>query len=95
MVLTQSEKVVICTNIANNLKNYRLKNGSTIDLFQDQYTFIPPLKKLFSDYIHGATEFKGTLQFEEINKSIDYLLPIDRVDKQLFVIRIRKKQVVR
>lgn len=91
MPVSQLEKVKICTDIANNLKNFRLKNGSTIDLFQEQYTFIPALKKIFSDYIHGSTECKGTLQFEEINKSIDYLLPVDRVDKQCFVIRLRKK----
>ena len=90
-MLSQADKVKICTDIARNLKNYTLKNGGTIDLYQDTYTFIPTLKKIFSDYIHGSTEFKGSLQFEEINKTIEYRLPIDRISNQLFVIRIRKK----
>jgi hypothetical protein len=85
---TRSEKVEICLNIANSLKNYRGKDDTPVNLFNENYSFVPQLKKLFNEYINGHTYFRGSLDFVEIGKRIDYHLPLTRDHRPLFVIRV-------
>jgi len=85
---TRSEKVEICLNIANSLKEYRGKDDTPINLFNETYSFVVALKKLFNEYINGETYFRGTLDFIEIGKKIDYHLPLTRNHNPLFVIRM-------
>lgn len=85
---TRSEKVEICLNIANSLKNYRGKDDTPVNLFNENYSFVSGLKKMFNDYIHGDTYFRGTIDFVEIGKKIDYHLPLTRQHQPLFVIRM-------
>jgi hypothetical protein len=80
-------KLQITLDIATRLKNFESPNGK-VNLWNDQYTFVPKLKKIFNDYIRGDHQFKGVLEFEEIGKKIEYRLPIDASKKPLFVIRM-------
>ena len=89
MKYTQSEKVGICLDISNKLKNFTNSNGVAVNLFNDNYTFISKLKSIFNDYIKGSIEYRGTLEFEEIGKNIEYHFPINKKQKPLFVIRIK------
>jgi len=84
---TISEKTDICLGIAESLKNFSGKNGK-VNLFNDTYTFVPELKKIFKEYIHGDSYFKGVLHFVEIDKKIDYHFPLTKNHKPLFVIRM-------
>ena len=86
--LTQLDKLQITLDIIYKLRNFEGPNG-TINLFEDTYTFVPKLKKIFNDYIHSDRQFKGTLFFEEIGKNIDYRLPIMNNKQPLFVIRMK------
>ena len=85
---TRSEKLAICLNIANSLKEYRGKDNTCINLFNENYSFVVALKKIFNDYIHGNIYFRGTLDFVEIGKKIDYHFPLTRDHNPLFVIRM-------
>ena len=57
-------------------------------LWDDKYTFVPKLKQIFNDYIHGDKTFKGKVEFEEIGKFIEYRLPNMNNKTPLFVIRM-------
>lgn len=85
--LTQIDKVKITVDIANKLRNFEGPNGK-VNLFNGEYSFIKELKRIFNDYIHSDKQFKGTLEFVEINKKIDYFLPNTNKRQPLFVIRI-------
>jgi hypothetical protein len=80
------EKVEICTDIATKLKTFKGEHGA-VNLFNDNYSFVPILKQLFKEYIHGNVYLKGTLDFVEINRKIEYHLPLTKTHSPLFVIR--------
>jgi hypothetical protein len=85
---TQSEKIEICKEIISSLQNFQGKDNTPVNLFNPEYSFVKPLKQLFNEYIHGHNYLKGTLDFVEINKKIEYHLPLTKNHKSLFVIRI-------
>jgi hypothetical protein len=93
---TRQERLHIVLDIAKKLRNYELKNGSTMDLYNDQYSFIPELKNIFNEYVKQDDElpldFSGLLRFEEIGKDIEYVLPSTKNKLPLFVIRIKNKK---
>jgi hypothetical protein len=86
--LTQADKTLIAVHIIKQLKNYNGPNGP-VNLFNEEYTFVPKLKKILNDYIHGDRVYKGSLDFEEIGKKIDYRLPQMKNKDPLFVIRMK------
>ena len=88
----KAERLAIVLDIAKKLKNYKLKNGSTINLYNsDLCSFIEDYKKITNAYIkqdeNDINDFKGTLLFEEINKNIEFILPAKKSTQPLFVIR--------
>ena len=85
--LSQFEKLQITLDIVHKLKTFEGPNGK-VNLFNDQYSFIPELKKIFNDYIHSDRTFKGTLEFKEIGKIVEYRLPHMNNKQPLFVIRM-------
>jgi hypothetical protein len=80
------EKVEICTDIAKKLKTFKGEHGA-VNLFNDNYSFVPILKQLFQEYIHGDVYLKGELDFVEIDRKIEYHLPLTKNHNPLFVIR--------
>ena len=87
-IYSQQEKVKICMDIISNLKNFKNPQNIPVDLFNENYTFVKTIKTIFNDYIHGDTYFKGTIEFEEIGKQINYHLPSTKNHKPLFVIKM-------
>jgi len=85
---SQQEKVKICMDIISNLKNFKNSENIPVNLFNENYTFVKTIKTIFNDYIHGDTYFKGTIEFEEIGKQINYHLPWTKNHKPLFVIKM-------
>lgn len=91
--LSKKERLKIVLDIVNKLKNFKLKNGNTINLYNEELCdFIKDFKIICNNYIKqeedNVKEFKGTLNFVEINKKIEYKLPNKNVNDALFVIRI-------
>jgi single-stranded DNA-specific DHH superfamily exonuclease len=90
---SRNERLEIVLNIVKKLKNYELKNGSTINLYNENLCeFIKEFKEITNNYIkqddNNVKEFKGKLKFTEINKTIEYRLPSNKNKEPLFVIRM-------
>ena len=69
----KSERLSIVLDIVKKLKNYKLKNGSTLNLYNPELcSFVNEFKKITNEYIKQdddyVVDYKGTLLFEEINK---------------------------
>jgi len=88
----KTERLNIVLNIFKKLKNYKLKNGNTLNLYNENLcSFIKEFKKITNQYIYqqdNIKEYKGELYFEEIDKKIEYILPIKKNKESLFVIRM-------
>ena len=70
---SQKERLEIVLNITNKLKNYELKNGKTIDLYNENLCeFIREFKEITNKYIkqdeNNLKELKVKLKFTEIKK---------------------------
>lgn len=91
---SREERLSIVLDIAKKLRNYLLPNGTTIDLYQDQYSFFSELKQIFNDFVKQddmlPLDYSGILRFEEIGKDIEYILPASYSKDSLFVIRMNK-----
>jgi hypothetical protein len=86
--LTQADKLLISLDIINKLKNFNGPNGA-VNLWNEEYSFVKELKEIFNKYIHSDRSYKGSLQFVEIGKVIDYRLPQMKNKDPLFVIRMK------
>ena len=86
---TYTEKIEICVDIAKKLKFFENDKGISVDLFNENYTFIPKLKQIFSEYIKNTRDYSGVLEFEEIGKQIKYHFPVSKKKKATFVIKVK------
>ena len=87
---TKKERLNIILDIINKLKQFNLNDGSTIDLYNSNYSFINEFKLITNKYINDGIPNKGILEFEEIGKKIEYNFPEKNYKKPLFVIRMKK-----
>lgn len=92
MFYSKIERLQIVLEIVNKLKNFKCKNNTLINLYDDNLcSFIKDLKEIFNNYIkqdeNKLIDFKGNLYFEEIDKKIEYFLPCKKNKKSLFVIK--------
>jgi hypothetical protein len=90
MSYTEIQKLEICLDITNKLKKYTNPQGVEINLFNDQFSFVPKLKAKFAEYIKGVSDVSGTLDFEEINKKIVYHFPVSKKRKAKFHIKLNE-----
>lgn len=90
---SKKERLEIVLEIVNSLKNFKGKDNTSVNLFNDQFSFIKDFKEIYTNYINNDTpstkELSGKLFFEEIGKYIEYKLPYCKKNKKLFVIRIK------
>lgn len=98
MYYTQAERLKIVVDIATKLKNFKTKNGQVVNLYNENLcSFMIDFKQICNAYIKqdDATlvDFKGTLEFQEIDRTIEYVLPVKKHDEPLFVIRSKKYRV--
>jgi len=94
MYYTQAERLNIVVDIATKLKNFKTKNGQIVNLYSDNLcSFITDFKQICNSYIKQdeakLVDFRGTLEFEEIDRTIEYVLPVKNHDEPLFVIRTK------
>lgn len=92
MYYTKVERLQIVLDIVKKLKNYKCRNNTTIDLYNEHLcSFVAEFKEISNNYIKQddskLEDYKGTLDFEEINKKIEYFLPCKKNKAPLFVIR--------
>jgi len=92
MYYNKIERLEIVLEIINKLKNFKCKNNTIINLYNENlYSFITEFKEICNKYIKqdetNLIDYKGILHFEEINKNIEYFLPCKKNVSSLFVIR--------
>jgi len=86
------ERLQIVLEIVSKLKNFRCKNNTIIDLYNENLChFVKELKQIFDKYIKqeepNLIDYEGILYFQEINKNIEYFLPCRKNMEPLFVIK--------
>ena len=86
---SSKEKLEIVLDIVKKLKNYETNTGVQ-DIYLEHFSYVKIISKVFNDYIRNNDRKKGKVLFEEINKFIEYDLPINKNGKPLFVIRANK-----
>ena len=84
---TELERTEIIIDIMKKLKNVKLNNDESIDLYSKNYSFIKELKEISNKYIKNGKTQKGFLNFFELGKKIEYNFPEKNDKKPLFVIR--------
>ncbi len=93
---SKMERLQIVLEIVKGLRNFKCKDNSIINLYDDGLCdFIPQIKTVFAAYITQTQtqaqdipiDYKGMIFFTEINKNIEYLLPSTKPTTSLFVIR--------
>lgn len=92
MFYNKKERLEIIMNIIKKLKNFETKNNQIINLYDENLcSFIKEFKIICNNYIkqddNNLQEYKGILNFEEINREIKYIFPIYKTKKPVFVIR--------
>lgn len=94
MYYNQKERLEIVLNIVKKLKNFEGKNNEIINLYDENLcSFVSEFKIICQNYIkqdeNNLVDYKGILDFVEINKIIKYNLPVLKIKKPLFVIRAK------
>jgi hypothetical protein len=60
---TEKERAQIIIDIMKKLKNFKLNNEESIDLYSNNYSFIKELKDISNNYIKDGKTQKGFLIF--------------------------------
>ena len=93
---TRAERLEIILTIVKQLQNFKMKNGNKVNLYNGHMcSFVNDFKQISQDYITQNDEeptklkdFSGSLDFEEIQKKSEYVLPVQKSTNPLFVIRM-------
>ena len=83
---SQNERIKIVLDIVKKLVHYNAKDGQIINIYSDEYSYVKEFKQITNDYIHNEKTYSGILDFVEINKKIEYYLPIRKKNKPKFII---------
>lgn len=91
----KKDRLKIVLDIITRLKNYETSDGTIIDLYNEKLcSFITDFKNITKEYINQddskvIKEYSGKLNFVEINKTIEYVLPANQKRNSLFVIKMK------
>ena len=95
----KESRLQIVLDIINELKRFPKSHPTPgespfVDLYNLEYSAIKKLKSIFTEYIQQDDSkpnqligFSGKLYFEEINRNIEYILPIKRHTNYVFVLK--------
>lgn len=91
---TRLERLQIVLDITNKLKNFPTSSGfGTLDLYNMECNATDELKQIFKQYINQneneSIGYSGKIYFDEINRTIEYILPIKNHIKPVFVLRFK------
>ena len=88
MKYSKDDKVRFIVDIVKRLKTFPAVNGGTIDIYNDEWSYVGEFKKITKRWINEEdVQFNGFLHFEEINKYFEYNFPISDDIEPLFVLR--------
>ena len=81
----KEDKLKAILNITNKLKEFTISNGSSINLYDDKYSYVEKFKDLAVKWINKErSKYEGSLYFEELDKYFNYKFPEKREEKYKF-----------
>lgn len=87
----KKERLEVVLEIAKKLREFPTSTGTTIDLYNGYYDAIHEIKSVFNQYVNQddtqLIEFSGNIDFPELGRKIEYVLPIEKRINSLFVLR--------
>lgn len=88
----KQERLKIVLEICKKLRDFPTSTGTTIDLYNGHYDAIHKIKEVFTEYVNQDDSkhligFSGKIDFPEIGRKIEYVLPIQNSVNSLFVFR--------
>lgn len=92
---TKEERLNVVMNLIKKLRYFPRSDFFTnenindiyVNLFNEEYPAIKELKTIFNEYIHNEYSVSGKIKFQEINRKIEYILPINANIDPLFVLK--------
>lgn len=98
---SKQERLEIVLDLCKQLRNFPTAQHPLLDtqhshlnLYDTDYSAIIKIKEIFNMYVNQDDNdvsvlngFSGKIKFPELNKTIEYILPIKRIAKPLFVFR--------
>ena len=100
MKRNKQERLQVVLDICKQLKRFPKSSYLAsdpypyLDLYNSDYIAIQQLKKIFHDFVNQdddqpklLTGFSGKIKFPELNRRIEYILPIKHNVEPLFVLR--------
>jgi hypothetical protein len=96
---TKAQRVEIVINICKQLRffpksSHWVNESPYIDLYNGNFKEIKQLKQVFHDYINQNDDepqkligFSGIIDFPDIDRKIEYILPVKDSATPLFVLR--------
>lgn len=92
---SKEERLEIVLDIIRKLRNFPTVNTATIDLYNSEYPAMIKLREIFSRYVNQSDSSlsgeSGTIPFPEINRKIEYLLPIKKSTPPKFILRYTRQ----
>jgi len=89
MYYSKEEKIAAVVNIVKKLKSFPAKSGGTIDLYNEEYSYVTEFKDITMKWINrDNSEFKGFIYFQEINKYFEYNFPSKKEEEPEFLLRM-------
>jgi len=90
------ERVELVVYLAKLLKNYPVQPGQYLNLYISEFPAINQLKSIFKSFVNQDDSYprllngaSGIIPFPEINRKIEYKLPIRKNTEPLLVFRIK------
>jgi hypothetical protein len=92
---TKQERVSLVIGLIKKLKYFPRSDFFTnenvkdiyVNLFNEEYPAIKQLKSVFDEYIKNEYSMSGKIKFEEINRKIEYILPINVDRDPVFILK--------
>lgn len=92
----KQQRLLVVLDICEKLRNFPKAGdqNETVDLYNYPCSAMTELKSVFSSYVNQndelpkrLTSFSGKIKFREIQRTIEYILPIKKHNQPIFVIR--------
>lgn len=89
---TRKERLDLVLDIVKKLRAFPMNDyHGTIDIYSAAFPAIAEVKQIFRNYIGqddvNPCGYSGKIAFPELNKTIEYILPISKHAQSLFVFR--------
>lgn len=92
----REERLLVVLDISKRLRNfpkstYNINENPYMDLYNTDYLAIKKIKEIFKEYVNQdeilSQSMSGSIKFPEIQRKIEYILPINKRNEPVFVMK--------